>query len=362
MSKKDYYEILGVSKSASKEELKKAFHKAAHKYHPDKNGGDDVKFKEANEAYQVLSDDTKRANYDRFGSADFNGTGSGGFGGFDGFSQGGFDFNGGFDMGDLGDIFGDFFGGGMRGRQSGRATKKGRDIATEITLDFKDAIFGVQKTLRIRKASKCESCNGKGAQNEADIQKCTTCKGSGHITKIRKTIIGSIQQTLECDSCHGEGTTITKKCSSCNGYGAKEKDTEITISIPAGSSDGDTLRLSQGGEYVRSGTAGDLYLNLKVKQDPHIKRISNDLHYKMEISITDAIMGNHKELELIDSKEKIHIPEATQDGDTIYIKNKGVPYGQNSRGNAVITIKIHIPKKLSKKAKELLLELKEQGL
>ncbi len=260
---RDYYEILGVSKSASKDEIKKAFHKLAHKYHPDKPGGDDAKFKEANEAYQALSDDSKRANYDRYGNADMGGNPYGGGGGF-----GGYDFSGAqgfnFDMGDLGDIFGDFFGGGMHGGAGSPRSKKGRDIMTEIDITLTELILGAKKNIRIKKACKCETCLGTGNAKGEKEEKCETCKGSGKVIKVRKTILGAIQEMHYCDKCDGEGTTIKKKCGTCSGNGNVMQDTDFTVNIPAGSNNGDTLRLSGGGEYARKGTSGDLFIKLNL--------------------------------------------------------------------------------------------------
>ncbi len=258
---KDYYEILGVSKNANKDEIKKAFHKMAHKHHPDKNGGDDTKFKELNEAYQVLSDDNKRSQYDRFGSADMGGGnpyGSGGFGGFDFSGSQGFEFN----MGDLGDIFGDFFGGNMRG--SSNRVKKGRDIITQIDIQLSELILGTEKNIRIKKANKCETCHGSGNAKGEKEETCETCKGSGRITRIRKTILGAIQEVQECEKCDGEGSIIKKKCSTCKGSGAIETESEFKINIPAGSNNGDTLKLAGGGEYIRKGTQGDLFVKLNL--------------------------------------------------------------------------------------------------
>ncbi len=258
---KDYYETLGVSKGASKDEIKKAFHKLAHKYHPDKNGGDDAKFKEVNEAYQVLSDEGKRRQYDQFGSADFGGGnpyGQGGFGGFDFSGAQGFNF----DMGDLGDIFGDFFGGGM-GR-GGVKQKKGRDIVTEINMQLSELILGAEKTIRIKKASKCDTCMGNGIEKGEKADTCDQCKGTGRIAKIRKTIIGSIQEVHACDKCDGEGVIIKKKCKDCHGTGAKDKEAEFKITIPAKTNDGETLRVTGGGEYKRNGTPGDLFIRINL--------------------------------------------------------------------------------------------------
>lgn len=264
MASKDYYEILGINKNATKDEIKKAFHKLAHKFHPDKNSGDDIKFKEVNEAYQTLSDDTKRAQYDQFGSDGPQGFGGGanygGFGGFD-FSGSGFGNQAGFDMGDLGDIFGDFFGGGMHNKPR---QKKGRDILTEINIQMSELILGVDKNIKIKKVSKCDTCNGKGgALGEKEIS-CNKCSGKGRLTRIRKTILGAIQESYECEECDGEGSIVKNKCKSCHGSGGITKDSEFKVNIPAGSNNGDTLRLTGAGEYIKSGFSGDLFIKLKL--------------------------------------------------------------------------------------------------
>lgn len=352
--KKDYYEILGVNKSASKDEIKKAFYKLAHKHHPDKNSGDDKKFKEVNEAYQVLSDDTKRANYDNYGNAEFNQGGEGFGGGFD-FSQGyGFDFN----MNDFGDIFSDFFGNNTNQR---KRVKKGRDIVTKINLSFKDAIFGVEKIIELNKKSKCNDCNGDGSEKGQNRETCKVCNGQGRLHKVRKTIIGSINQIEECSECFGSGKIIKHKCKSCNGSGGINKNTQLKINIPAGSSNGDTLRLSGAGEFINDGVPGDLYINLIVENVKNIERNGYNLIYHLPISVSDAILGAKKSIELIDEKIEIKIEEGSQHQQTILIKNKGIPYSSNKRGDAVVVLNVLIPQKLNKKARQLIEDLKKEG-
>ncbi len=354
---KDYYETLGIQKGASKDEIKKAFHKMAHKYHPDKPGGDDAKFKEANEAYQVLSDDAKRSQYDQYGHTDFSGAGAGGYGaGYGGFSQQGFDF----DMGDLGDIFGDFFGGGMRGGQN--SSRKGRDLVTEISLTFNEAIFGAEKIIRIKKHTKCSTCNGTGGEKDEKLDTCNKCNGSGKITTLRRTMLGAFQQVSMCDNCDGTGKIVKKKCKNCNGTGGENKEVELKINIPAGSSHGDTLKLTGGGEFIKNGQLGDLYLNLIVKNNPNVERSGANLIYNLNITPTEAILGIKKDLELIDGVINVTVPAGSNDGENLIIKSRGIPHNGGSRGSAILRIKINIPKKISKKAKELLEELKKEGI
>ncbi len=354
---KDYYETLGIQKGASKDEIKRAFHKMAHKYHPDKPGGDDAKFKEANEAYQVLSDDAKRAQYDQYGHTDFSGAGAGGYGaGYGGFSQQGFDF----DMGDLGDIFGDFFGGGMRGSQN--SPRKGRDLVTEINLTFNEAIFGAEKIIRIKKHTKCSTCSGTGGDKDEKPETCSKCNGSGQITTLRRTMLGAFQQVSMCDNCDGTGKIIKKKCKNCNGTGGENKEVELKINIPAGSSHGDTLKLTGGGEFIKNGKIGDLYLNLIVKNNPNVERSGANLIYNLNITPTEAILGIKKDIELIDGVINVTVPAGSNDGENLIIKSRGIPHSGGSRGSAILRIKINIPKKISKKAKELLEELKKEGI
>lgn len=276
---KDYYKILGVDKKAGKEEIKKAFYKLAHQYHPDKKGGNEAKFKEVNEAYQILSDDKKRANYDQFG-AGFENMAGGGQGGY---SQGfgGFDFSGfqggtgaGFDFGNLNDIFSDFFTGGMGNQRSAR---KGRDISTEIQISLTDSIMGTTKKIILNKISKCGSCGGTGAKPGTNMEQCKTCKGHGTIREIKRTILGNIQSTKVCEYCTGTGEVPKEFCSSCKGVGVLRKNEEIPINIPAGIQNGETLRMSGMGEAVKNGTTGDLYIKINVKVPSKISKRAKEL-------------------------------------------------------------------------------------
>lgn len=353
---KDYYETLGVQKGASKDDIKKAFHKMAHKYHPDKTTGDEAKFKEVNEAYQTLSDDTKRAQYDQFGSAGPQGGFGGGqdFGGFDfnGFGQG----QGGFEF-DLGDMFGDIFGGGRRQRQS-----RGADLQTNISIEFKDAIFGVERELHIKKPSTCTTCKGNGAKPGTSLETCSQCNGKGQIRTVQRTILGSIATNQTCDKCHGAGKVPKEPCVTCKGKGVVNEERTIKLNIPAGIQHGETLRLSGMGEAIQGGTSGDLYVHVTVATHKSIVREHADLVTNLSIKLTDALLGATYAVETLDGTEQISIPTGTRVGDTITLKHKGVPTSSSKRGNFIIKLDIKLPEKLSKHAKEVIEELKKEGI
>lgn len=352
---KDYYNVLGVDKSASKDEIKKAFHKMAHKYHPDKSTGDEAKFKEVNEAYQTLSDDQKRAQYDQFGSSGpqmGGGYDAGGFGGFDfnGFGQGGFEF-------DMGDMFGDLFGGGRKARQ-----QRGADLQTSISIDFKDAIFGVERELHIKKPSTCTTCKGDGAKPGTNLETCSQCNGKGQVRNIQRTILGSIATTQMCDKCHGVGKIPKEPCITCHGKGVVNESRTIKLNVPAGIQNGETLRLAGMGEAITGGASGDLYVHVSVASHKTIQRIQNDLVTTLPIKLTDALLGATYAVETLDGTEQISIPTGTRVGDTITLKHKGVPTSSSKRGNFVIKLDIKLPEKLSKHAKEVIEELKKEGI
>ncbi len=351
---KDYYETLGVDKKASKDEIKKAFHKLAHKHHPDKTGGDEAKFKEVNEAYQTLSDDSKRAQYDQFGSAGPQMGGGGYGGGFDGFdfSQGGADF--GFDMGD---IFGDLFGGGSR-----RKSRRGADLQTSISLDFKEAIFGTEKEIRVTKPSTCNTCHGNGAKPGTELHTCDQCKGSGVVKSVQRTILGSIATTQVCSKCDGVGKIPKEPCVTCKGKGVVSEPRTIKISVPAGIQNGETLRLQEHGEAIKGGPSGDLYVHVSVASHKTISRVGNDLVSNLSIKLTDALLGAEYKVETLDGSMPIIVPAGTKIGDTVILKQHGVPISSSKRGNFIIKLTIALPEKLSKKAKEIIEELKKEGI
>lgn len=355
---KDYYETLGVPKTASKDEVKKAFHKLAHQYHPDKNKGDDKKFKEVNEAYQTLSDDSKRAQYDQFGSAgpQFNGGGAG-FDGFD-FSNFGGGFGGGQGMEfDLGDMFGDMFGGGGRRPREHR----GNDLQVAINLSFKESIFGVEKQISLNKPFTCGTCNGNGAKPGTTPHTCDQCNGAGVIKKIQRTILGNIATSALCEKCSGTGKIPKDACTTCKGRGVVKENRNITINIPAGVNSGETLRVLNMGEAIYGGKSGDLYVRISVTADKKIIRQRADLYTSFDIKLTDALLGGEHSIETLDGKKTFTVPSGTKVGDTVTLKNLGVPTGSR-RGNFIIQLNIHLPEKLSKKSKELIEELKKEGI
>lgn len=362
---KDFYETLGVNKSASKDEIKKAFYKLAHKYHPDKKGGDEAKFKEVNEAYQVLSDDAKRSKYDQFGSgfenmgAGYGGAQQGGFGGFDfsGFQNGaGADF----DFGNLNDIFSDFFGGGMGG---GRAqSRRGRDISTEIQISFSESIFGVNRKILITKTSNCLTCNGSGAKAGSKMETCKYCNGQGKVHEQKRTIFGTIANTKICEVCLGSGEVPKEICDKCKGKGVLRREEEISINIPAGIRDGEMVRMTGYGEAISKGTTGDLYIKINVAPHPVFKREGNDLVMSLNLNLSDALLGTKYPIKTLDGDIEVTIPEGVSINEVLRVRGKGVPHSKTKRGDLLIKLNIKLPNKLSRKSRELIEELKKEGI
>ena len=347
---KDFYERLGVSKSATPDEIKQAFRKLAHKYHPDKPGGDEAKFKEINEAYQVLSDSTKRQQYDQFGSTVFENGGFGNAGagqGFSGFSG----FSGGAGFEDLGDIFGDLFGGGGRQR-----TRRGRDIEMDAELSFKDSVFGIEKTVQVTKPSVCERCAGTGGEPGVKMETCGTCKGSGVEIGIQRTILGNIQTKRMCSTCEGLGEKPTKTCTTCHGAGIEKKQRTLTVTIPSGVENGSVLRVRGEGEAVKGGASGDLFVHIHVARDARFTREGHHIHSEVKIGFTQAALGDTIEVETIDGKGELKIPSGTQSGTQFRLRGKGVQIGHN-RGDQLITVEVMTPRKLNNKQKKLFEEL-----
>jgi molecular chaperone DnaJ len=363
---KDYYKILGVEKSATQDEVKKAFLKLAHLHHPDKNGGKDDKFKEINEAYQVLGNKEKRAQYDQFGQT-FNGAGGfnpgqgGGFGGFGGFQNGGMNINMD-DLGDLGEMFGGLgdmfgFGGGRSSRK--RGPQRGSDIEATMTIDFMEAVFGTEKEVSLKKKVTCAKCGGSGAEPGSKIETCQTCGGHGRVRRVQQTILGSIQTETTCPSCGGDGKIPSQKCSDCRGAGLNLETVKFKVKIPAGVDDGGRMRLPGYGEAGEKGmSAGDLYLNINVRPSDKFERDGFDISTKKEINFTQAALGDKVEIETVHGMVDLKIPEGTQSGTVFKLKNKGVPHIDSKNfGDHLVEVIIKTPRNLSKKQKESLKEL-----
>lgn len=355
MSKRDYYEVLGIPKNASADEIKKAFRKLAVKHHPDKEGGDETKFKEANEAYEVLKDSQKRQRYDQFGHAGVGGASNGGGAGADpfaGFGGQGQSFN--FDFGDggLGDIFGSFFGGG-RQQQSGPV--RGRDVETQIDLSFEEAVFGVEKTIHVTLEDDCHHCKGSTVEPGFAMKTCDTCKGSGQQTRVMNTIFGAIQQGVPCPTCHGRGKVPEKVCTVCRGKGTERKKQSINIKVPAGVDDGATIRLRERGEAIAQGAKGDLYVNLRVKPHKKFTREGDIILSEEHVSMVDAALGVQIKIDTVDGPVTMKVPSGTQSGTDFKLSNHGVPHiRSDGRGPHIVSIIVDTPTKLSKSQKELL--------
>lgn len=361
MSKRDYYEVLGVSKDASADEIKKAYRKKAIQFHPDRNPDDkeaEENFKEAAEAYDVLSDQNKRARYDQFGHAGMGGAASGG-------GPGGFGGAGGFSMDDIfsqfGDIFGGHFGGfggfggGQRGG-GGRRVNRGSDLRVKVKLTLKEVATGVEKKIKVKKYIACTSCSGTGADGGTAYESCTTCHGTGSVTKIANTILGQMQTSAPCPTCHGEGKTITKKCSHCNGEGIVRDEEVITINIPAGVAEGMQLSMSGKGNAARhGGVNGDLLILIEEEPHQELIRDENDLIYNLLLSFPTAAMGGMVEVPTIDGRAKIKIEPGTQPGKMLRLRNKGIPsvngYGT---GDIIVNVSVYVPENLTDSEKKTL--------
>lgn len=360
---KDFYNILGVDRKASKDDIKKAFHKLAHQYHPDKKGGNEAKFKEVNEAYQTLSDDGKRREYDTYGQT-WGGAGpQGGYstGGFEGF--GGFGGQG-FEGVDLGDIFGDIFGGGYTGARGNRV-ERGRDISIDIEISFEESIYGTQRKVLLGKASLCDTCNGTGARPGTKLKKCATCNGKGRVTEMRKSFLGSFSTVHTCGACNGKGEVPEEKCKTCNGEGIIKKQAEIVINVPAGINHGEMLRMSGSGEAVaHGGVPGDLYIKVHVKPHALYHREGNNLIMTLDVKLSDALLGATYKITSLDGKPiDLKIPEGVKFGDTLRLKERGVPNpGRGRAGDVLIHVNIKTPSRLSGKAKKMIEELRGEGI
>lgn len=352
MSKRDYYDVLGIEKGASKDEIKKAYRKLARTYHPDVNKEADAeeKFKEAKEAYEVLSEDQKRAQYDQFGHAGAGGQGFGGFGG------------GAEDFGGFGDIFDMFFGGGGRSRDP-NAPRQGADLQYQVTLKFEEAIFGKELDINIPREEDCDTCNGTGGKPGTKPETCTHCHGSGQLNQEQNTPFGRVVNRRVCPYCGGKGQTIKEKCSTCNGNGRVKKSRKIHVSIPAGIDEGQQIRVSGKGEDgINGGPPGDLYVVISVRSDDYFEREGDHIYCELPLTFTQAALGDEVEVPTVHGKVKLKVPAGTQSGKTFRLKGKGV---QNVRGRGQgdqhIQVRIITPTKLTDKQKELLREFNEIG-
>ncbi len=359
MEKRDYYEVLGVSRGATKEEIKKAYRKQALKFHPDKNPGDkkaEEHFKEAAAAYEVLSNDEKRARYDRYGHEGV-GSAASGFGGA------------GMTMEDIfssfGDIFGDAFGGfggfGSSRRSSGRRVNKGSNLRVKVKLTLDEIASGTEKKIKVSKYVPCDTCNGTGAADSNSMSTCTTCHGSGYVTRITNTILGQMQSTSVCPACGGEGKLITKKCTACSGEGIVKRDEVIKINIPAGVGKGMQMSVNgKGNAPRRGGVNGDLLVVIDEEEHPDLIREGNDLIYNLFISIPDAILGAHVEIPTVDNQVKIKIEPGTQPGKILRLRGKGLPevngYG---RGDLLVNVNVWIPKNVTREEMKMIEKLRD---
>ena len=363
MTKRDYYEILGVSKSASADEIKKAFRRLAIEHHPDKQGGDETKFKEVNEAYEILKDDKKRQRYDQFGHAGGGSSAASDGNPFAGFGGQGQNIN--FDFGDLGlgDIFGSFFGGnfGGGGRQSQRQAR-GRDVETAIDITFEQAVFGTEVNVKLNLEDVCDHCKGSTVEPGHELKTCETCKGSGQVINVTRTIFGNIQQASVCPTCKGRGKVPEKVCTVCRGKGTQMKNQTVGLKIPAGIDDGATIRLREHGEAVANGPKGDLYINVRVKSHKKFTREGDLILSEESIGMVDATLGTEMDVETVDGLVRMKVPAGTQSGSDFKLSEHGVLHLKGSgRGAHIVTLIVETPTKISKKQQELLEEFNKDS-
>ena len=354
---KDYYQLLGIDKKASKEDIKKAFRTLAHKYHPDKKGGDEAKFKEVSEAYSVLSDDKKRAEYDAYGKT-FAGAGpsAGGAAGFEGFDFSQFQ-GADFDI-DLNDIFGgfsDIFG-------AGRREQRGRDISIDIELTFKESIFGLTRRVLVTKDSTCNRCSGSGAEPNTKTKTCPTCNGKGQVVESRRSPFGVFSVTSPCATCHGRRVVPEKPCTHCHGSGVERREEEIAVFIPAGIDNGQVIRMTGLGEAISGGGPGDLYVKVHVHADKKFRKEGFNLVTDLPIKVSDALLGAEYSIDTLDGPTTINVPPLQSVDEILRIKGKGVPMERGRRGDLLIRVRVEFPHKLSREAKDLLSKLKGEGI
>ena len=347
--KRDYYDILGVPKNASDDDLKKAFRKLAFQYHPDRNkeSGAEEKFKEINEAYQVLSDPEKRSQYDRFGHAGLSGSASGGdgFGGFSGF----------------GDIFDSFFGGsGFGGSTRNRnSARRGGDLQVTMTVEFEEAVFGTEKDFEVNRIETCSKCRGSKSEPGSTVANCGTCGGSGQVRKAQQSVFGQFVQVADCGACRGQGKVVSNPCGKCRGQGRERVNRKLAVTIPPGIEEDTQIRLTNEGEHgVNGGPPGDLYIGFKVKGHKHFLREGINIRYQLPINIAQASLGSLVYVPTLDGRVELNVPAGTQPGQVFRMKGKGVAQLQgNRRGDQLVTIDVKVPKKLSKEQKILLEQL-----
>ncbi|MCA9932496.1 MAG: molecular chaperone DnaJ [Ardenticatenaceae bacterium] len=353
--KRDYYEVLGVQRNASKDEMKKAYRRLARQYHPDVNKDDNSseRFKEINEAYEVLSDDDKRAAYDRFGHAGVQ-NGGAGFSGFDAAGFGGF-----------ADIFEEFFGGGLGGRRQRRGPRRGADLRYDLTISFEEAVFGIEKDIEITRAEICHGCNGSGSEPGTAPERCTTCNGSGEVRRVQQSILGSFVNVATCPNCQGTGEVITTPCKVCHGRKQVQRTRTIKVKIPAGVDNDTQIRLTgEGGPGVHGGPPGNLYVVIQVKRHEFFQRRGDDIFLDLQINVAQAALGDEVTVPTIDGEEHLTIPAGTQAGAVFKLRGKGVPRldrsGRGShigRGDEHVIIQVAIPKNLTDEQKRLFKEL-----
>lgn len=360
MSKKDYYDVLGVSKTATADEIKKAYRKLARQYHPDVNKDNPEaaeKFKEASEAYSVLSDEQKRAQYDQFGHAAFENGGAGGAGGF-----GGFEGFGGFGGGGMEDIFDMFFGGQGRGsRGSNAGPQRGADLRFDLEITFEEAAFGLEREISLYRDEQCPHCRGNGAEPGSKVETCPECHGSGEIRFTQNTMFGQMTNVRPCPKCHGEGKIISEPCKECRGQGTVKKNKKLKVKIPAGVDNGSRLRVAGEGEAgVKGGPSGDLYVYLYVKPHKFFERDGTTVYCEVPINIVQATLGDEIKVPTLDGQVVMKVPEGTQPGKVLRLKGKGIPSLRNStRGDQLVRIKVVVPQKLNEKQKDALRKFAE---
>lgn len=350
---KDYYQVLGLSRGASRDEVKKAFRKLAAQYHPDKQSGDEDKYKEITEAYAVLSDEKRKAEYDTYGHAFSQGGGQPG-GGFHGFNWADFGGAGGFEF-DLNDIFENFGFGGQR------KPARGRDMSIDINLGFSEAVFGETRQVLITKNALCDTCNGSGAKPGTAVEQCSTCGGHGKIRETRQSLMGSFTTVRECSVCHGTGEVPKERCPKCAGAGIVRTQEEVTIKVPPGIENGEVIRLTGRGEAMPNGQPGDLYVKVHVEPHPTITRDGTTLTSTLSIKLTDALLGATYQVATLDGEVEIKIPTGVKHGELLRIRERGVP-SERGRGDFLVRISIEIPKRLSRKAQKLVEELRSEGI